>query len=188
MKSSSQRIRLPKPHPRRVMGFALVIASLIIGLVAVQSADERTSVVLAARDIAPGVAITAEDLTTGKVYLGSSQARYRTDVEPVIGSVSPVAIAAGELIPHFAEQSTLPVVSIPVRGLHLPSVMRGDRVDIWSTDLEFKRAEILVRGAAVADLGQASGAMSSLSLAVPPEQIEVLIVAAEEGAITVVRR
>jgi len=177
----------PASLSRRIVGLVLVVVSLIVGITAVHSADERRYVVIAAREISPGVAITAQDLTVTLAHLGSSEGVYPSDPKEVVGQASPIAIAAGQLIPRLQEQIFLPVVSLPVRAHHLPMLQRGDRVDIWTTS-ENGPSTLVVASAAVAELGVNTGAMSSLSIAIAEGQVARVISAAASGVITVVRR
>lgn len=173
--------------PRQVVGLLLIGCSLVIGVATVRTADQRQPVVLAARDLVRGVTITEADLTVGTAHLGEARQRYAVNVDDLVGQVATVDVPAGHLVPRMEAKTGLPLVSIPVRTLHLPDVHRGDRVDIWVATEDLP-PRLAVRGAAVESTSPPSGGMSSLTLAIPVEYLSTVIEAAEGGLISVVRR
>lgn len=173
--------------PRRVMGLLLILASLVLGMVTVRAADERRPVVLAARDLTPGVAIAPDDVTVEWVHLGSAASAYVIDPHEVIGQVASTPVAAGQLVPVMSKRAMLPVVALALRTLNLPALKRGDAVDVWSGS-ESAPPRLVMSGAVVAEVGPPSGAMSSVALAIPEEYVPTLLAAAENPLLAVVRR
>lgn len=170
---------------RRVLGLLLVIGSLLVGIAAVRAADQREPVVIAARTIAAGVAISGDDLTIAMAHLGGASANYRDDPTSLIGTVAPVTIPEGHLIPRFEDSVALPIVSLPVLSQHLPSLRRGDLVDIWTVD---PPATLLLRHAAVVEIGRPTGLTTGISIAVTPDRVPALMAVMDSEAFAVVRR
>jgi hypothetical protein len=123
--------------PRFVIGLVLVAGS-VVGVVAVVAANDTSVQVLAARAaIAPGQTVSADDLVTRSVRVGSAEKLYLVPADLADGPVVATrAVAAGEFVPASAVGSaagldvTSVVLSLTAR---LPqSVVEGTRLDVWA--------------------------------------------------------
>lgn len=176
---------------RRWVGLALIAAALGIGIVTVQQADTRTMMVIAARDIAMGVELQAEDLTAVPVFLSGAAGLYAEDEEALVGTVAPRNFARGELMPLSVQsQGSVPmrqVLSVPIRPQFLPPLVRGDHIDLWATPEESPPTLILAN-VTVLDARPSSTTQATLTLSVPPAQVPAVLAAAENARVSVARR
>lgn len=171
---------------RRVLGIALVIASLVAGIVVIGNADQREPVVVATRDIAPGVPITLADVTIAALHLGPSSALYAHSIDEVIGHSVDVMLEPGALVRRTVAIDQLPVVTVPMRPSFLPKVERGTTIDIWATFKDQEPVQV-AQGVAVVAIDRGS-ATTAISVAVDPAQVPMLIGAAESAQLSIVQR
>ncbi|BAW94111.1 SAF domain protein [Actinomyces sp. Chiba101] len=166
--------RLPKPPRERrplLAAFAVLLivgGALLAGMLAMR-ADERVDVVVAARTIAAGQSITAEDLTTTPVSATVSGLVPADSASTIIGSRARTEISAGQLV----DTSQIATGTIPGEGQHVAGVLleqgrypaaglsAGDTVNIVDTDT----GAVLVEGAQVLTAGpaQSTGKEQDLS-------------------------
>ena len=129
-----RRVRAPSwLDLRLVAGVALVLASVLVGVKVVSSADRTTRVWAADRDLAAGTVLTPGDLRSIAVRLPSDGARYVTTRTDVIGQALNRPVAAGELVPASALEPAEPAttVTIPLGGDDAPRIAVGQRVTVW---------------------------------------------------------
>src|SRR5690242_1841420 len=120
--------------PRLVLGILLVVGS-VAGVVALVSATSTTSPVLAAaRPLAPGEVISADDVEVVDVRLGASSDGYLAELPA--GVVATRVVGEGELIPVDAVGSgdgvRLAAVVLAVDGDLAEAVAPGALVDVWA--------------------------------------------------------
>lgn len=125
---------------RLVLGVLLVLVSVVVGARVLSSADRSQLVWSAARDLAPGTSLAADDLERTQVRLFSSTERYLAASGSVpTGYVLDRAVSRGELLPLDALQRPgddvdLRFVAVPVLpGHYPPSLAKGQQVDVWAT-------------------------------------------------------
>lgn len=92
----------PAPRERRPLLAALAVLLIVggaagAGLLAVRS-DSRVSVLVAARDIAAGEAITADSLRTAQVASDSTLLIPESQRKLVVGEFARVSVSAGQLL------------------------------------------------------------------------------------------
>lgn len=133
------RLRPPRwRDPRVVVGVLVVVACVLGTFALVRSSADTIMVYAAARPLAPGQALGADDLNATEVKLPRSAAYYLSaDAAPPEGSVVLEPVAEGELVPRralgTAEQVAGRAVAIDLPGSLPGGVRRGSRVDVWAT-------------------------------------------------------
>jgi hypothetical protein len=134
--------RLARPgwlDGRLVLGVLLVLVSVVVGARVLAAGDRTALVWTASRDLAPGTALTADDLSTTRVRLFDTGARYLAAPDRgFVGYVLDRPVARGELVPVAGLQPPGAVdvryVSVPVQpGRYPVDLARGQRVDVWAT-------------------------------------------------------
>lgn len=123
--------------PRLFLG-ALLVASSIVGVVAVLVVGNRTEVAYAASStIAPGQLITVGDLVAVEVALGSSAAAYLSvETAPAGDFIVTQAVQSGELVPRSAigdPDSSRSSVIIEIAGGLPAELGAGSAVELWSS-------------------------------------------------------
>jgi hypothetical protein len=133
--------------------------------------------------------LAAADLTTVSMNLGSSDARYARSISSAVGVRTARDMVRGELVPvSFRDPAPLEhVITVPIRGERLPDLARGDRVDIWATREGAPPALVATRIPVVA-VRAAGGSVQALSLSLAEGTVPVVIAAAENALMSVVRR
>lgn len=123
--------------PRLLIGLALVAAS-VVGVVAlVSAADETTEVLAAGESLTPGQRVEARDLTVVDVRLGAATGQYLVAGEvPEGGLIVTRSIGEGELVPldavGTADSDRLASLVLEVQGSLAASVQPGSVVDVWA--------------------------------------------------------
>jgi Flp pilus assembly protein CpaB len=125
---------------RLLTGVLLVLVSVIVGARIVAASDSSEPVWVAARDLAAGTLLTAEDLTRGRVHLYGKAGTYvSAEGAPPTGYVLTRAVGKGELLPVAAvapvgQAPEFRLVTVQVAPLHVPLHLgAGDRVDVYVT-------------------------------------------------------
>ena len=196
---------------RLVLGVLLVLVSVLVGARVLAQADRTHLVWTAARDLAPGTALTAADLEPVEVRLLDAGPRYlAAPDESFAGYVLERPVARGELVPAAALSAPgagteLRLVSVPVLpGRYPADLARGAQVDVWSTpDRDAAAAadpaapaegsRLVLEAVAVHAGAESGGALSggtaerSVVLAVRPSDVEPLVAAMAAGRIDLVR-
>ncbi|MGB8652696.1 MAG: SAF domain-containing protein [Mycobacteriales bacterium] len=192
---------------RLVLGVLLVLVSVLVGAKVLAGADAAQQVWVAARDLAPGTVLGADDLHPGRVRLFGASERYLAGGKPV-GYVVQRGVSAGELLPAgaLAPPGALVArrdVTVPVPAGHLPpDLTRGDQVDVYVTpdDKAARRVgstvplspRLVLRAVTVARVVRSSGLGSSgqdqpVVLSVDPADVLTLVQAMGEGHLDLVR-
>jgi hypothetical protein len=132
----SRRVRSPSwLDLRLVAGIALVLASILVGVKVVSSADHTVRVWAADHQLAPGVVLQAGDVRSVSVRLphATSGTGYIAVATNLVGLAVNRVIGAGELIPRtavgVAEAAT--TVTIPLGGDNAPKISAGQRLIVW---------------------------------------------------------
>lgn len=127
--------------PRLWLGVLIIAVSVVVGARILSTADDTTAVWSVERDLSPGEALVAEDVTARKVRFieGADAERYALVADGVpAGSRLTRAIGTGELVPRSALSASLEtgVIEVPITvepGQLPPSVGAGSIVNIWVT-------------------------------------------------------
>ncbi|MCD1145734.1 hypothetical protein LQU92_10885 [Kocuria sp. LUK] len=161
--SGGARFRRPAwRDPRLLTGLLLVLLS-VAGVAAVVAVTNRTEPYwAAARDIAVGQEVTAEDVVAVDVRLQDSAERYLPAASaPDPGTVAVQRIAGGELLPRtaLADADRLDRKPVGIAVDHpLPDEAGpGSRVDVWVADPQrsgrgFEPARLLLPAAEIASV------------------------------------
>lgn len=140
---------LPKPAARRLsapswrdsrllIGVLLVLASVVLGALAIGAADNRVGVWAAKADMTAGEAVTEDKLVRVEVQLGDRAGQYLTSSSglPPNAKVDRT-VRKGELIPRStlidSGLDTVPV-SIHVDPIDLMTLTKGSEVEIYSAE------------------------------------------------------
>lgn len=197
---AAPRLRPPGwRDPRLALGIVLVAASVGLGVVVVDGARSTVEVYAAARELVPGAALTAADVTVVAVAADGTADRYHPAQGIADGSVVVRTVGAGELLPVAAVGDAAAVAVRPVAvpaGPHLSAaIVAGSRVDLWHVPEDADAASAtapapLVTGIEVAEVDRGGSALSISSGAVvhvlvPAEALpSVLAALAGPGAVT----
>jgi hypothetical protein len=124
------------------LGLALVAVGALTSVWLVNSASQRVSVLMLARDVAYGSSITATDVTTTDVLVDPTVATIpASELDTVLGSVAATTLSAGSLLsrpeltaaaPPAAGQ-VLVGVAIPATRMPAGGLAPGDRVLVVDT-------------------------------------------------------
>jgi len=180
---------------RVVAGIALIVISMLIGARLLSGGDDTVMAWQAARDLAPGAVLSADDVTAVAIPAGLSGAYADGSGLPSIPLDRP--LLAGEIVPAPTDPQALDArwVTVPVEPLRAPvDLAPGERVDVWATegaDLGVVPAPVLVlEGALVSQVavdGVGLGGEYGVVLEVAPRETAALIAAARSGGIDLVR-
>ncbi|WP_162529638.1 SAF domain-containing protein [Nocardioides caldifontis] len=144
--TSPPATRGPRPSwrdPRLAAGLLLVFGSVLVGAKVLAGADDTVAVLTAARPLASGQELRADDLGTVRLrFEDEAEAdRYLTgDVDAAVGAVLVRPVGQGELVPRAALGGTTDgLVELPLSvdpGRVPSSVRAGSVVDVWATGSE----------------------------------------------------
>lgn len=137
----ARRVSRPRWFDLRLLtGVLLVLVSVVVGTRLVASSDSSEPVWMAARDLAAGTQLTADDLVRGRVHLYGKHGIYVSAKGAAPnGYVLTRAVGKGELLPVAAVVPTgqapaYRLVTVQVAPLHVPLHLgAGDRVDVYET-------------------------------------------------------
>jgi hypothetical protein len=199
--TSSHRPRRFWFDPRFAIGALLVVASVIGVLAIVSSADSTTLVYAARTPLSPGDRIDTSDLVASSVRLDSAETHYllQGDV-PDAGLIVTKPVAAGELVPASAVGDaaglTLASVVVAIDGELPESIGAGSALDLWASreiaNGEFGPPTVIVSSAIVVRIAKqeglvVGGADVSVELLVPRLRVaRVLEAIANQDALSVV--
>ena len=157
-----RRPRSPVHLARQVAAAALTVLALGLALrpsPAPATADTSVPVVVSARDLPAGTALTSADLTTARYPRGAAPSRVVGDPQELVHRVLAGGVRAREPITDArlvgpGVTSLLPAgqVAAPVRLTDLAVaalVHTGDRVDVLATPPDAPTAEVVAEGALV---------------------------------------
>jgi hypothetical protein len=126
--------------PRIWLGLALVAGCVLVGARVMASADATVPVWAAARPMAAGTEVAADDLELRQVHFADDGTRdlYLTGGTPPDGATLARDVAAGELVTRAAladgQREELVEVPLGVAPEALPATVRdGSVVDVWVT-------------------------------------------------------
>ena len=200
------------PHVdlRLLLGLVLVLVSFAAGLLLWSGTRTTTPILVAARPIAAGAVITAEDLATSDAHLEGTLAALALPVEreaEVIGQTAVAPIARGAMVTGAALGSGPQLgpdevaLTVPVDdGTVFPGLARGARVAVYGTSFPGQAASVtrlLADAATVFDVdtartgiglgdGAAAGPISSVTLLVPRTLAADIAHAQVNGTLTLV--
>jgi hypothetical protein len=183
--------------PRILIGVVLIAASAV-GTTALVGALTRTVIVYRAdHAIVAGDRITAAQLAPTTVRLGDAAALYLSGPLPDDGLVATRTVAAGEMVPRSAVDTTVAArsatVVVDLASPLAAGVAVGSTVDLWSaaktdpTQNRYGAPVVLVGDAVVsrvvAPVGLIGGAKDdSVELQVPREEVAAVLAAQAGGA------
>lgn len=146
---------------RRLLAAALVVLAAVLALRPGPGPAEQASVVVAARDLAPGTTVRPADVALRQLPRGSTADGTATAVAQVAGRVLAGAARAGEPItdvrlagPELAELTTgrPDAASVPIRlaDPDVAALLRpGSRVDVITSGARRDEPVVLAAGATV---------------------------------------
>lgn len=183
-------------QPRFLAGLGIVAASVLLGVALISGGENEVTVWAADHDVAPGTALTAEDLVAVPVQVAHHEI-YVTDPSEVIGRRVNRQLRANELLPLSAIETGVVArrqVTMPVEPIHAPTQLRhGDRVDVYVSprDAVASGASRLVAAGVLiadvsADIDSATGEYAVI-VDVDPQQVSPLVSASRGGVIDLVR-
>ncbi|MCW2739596.1 MAG: flagellar biosynthesis protein FlgA [Blastococcus sp.] len=192
---------VPGPAPRRIrpprwldlrliLGVLLVLGSVLLGARIVTAAHATVPVWAAKADLAPGTALSADDLVAVDVRLDDAADAYLSTATRPEGRSLSRAVHAGELVPRSAleDPAELVQLALPVQAGYVPPALaRGQVVDVYAvadpaagaTGVADGRVTAVVEKATVQAIsGRSEGVLATSSTAV---QV-VVAVPADEAA------
>jgi hypothetical protein len=193
---------------RLLLGVLLVLVSVVVGARVLAAADRTQLVWSAARDLAPGSTLTADDLRPTEVRLLGTGDRYLAAPDTGFeGYVLDRAVSTGELVPVGALRppgaAELRFVSVSVQpGRYPADLARGQAVDVWATperepaaaaEADGGASRLVLAAVPVHATADGGGALSAGStdravvLAVRPGDVGDLVAAMSSGRIDLVR-
>lgn len=143
---------------RVVIGVLVMAGSVLVGVRLTAPGEQPVTLMVAARDLAAGTQLRADDLDEVSVS-GMDPGGYLFEVDrgsdPWSGRILTRDVAAGELLPSSAiaeEGESVRLVPVPVESERIgPDLGHGSRVDVWATDPDTGRARLVLAGAVVED-------------------------------------
>lgn len=179
-------LRLRRPRwrdPRLLIGIALVLVSVLAGILVITRLSATTTVLVARTDVVVGSVLRSEDLTTAQLRLGEQTPQYASSLDQIpAGAVATETIRAGHLLPVSAigqgEGVQLRPVVIEVDAAIARSVAPGARVEVWSTP-EQSGQEERAQAVRLVDSGVVRTVDEGSSLGMQSTSVEVLIPADE---------
>ncbi|NLU82604.1 SAF domain-containing protein [Rhodococcus sp. HNM0569] len=148
------------PVLRKIAAGVLAAAAVVVALRGDPSAAE-TSVVVAARDLAPGSALAADDVTVAALRAGDVPSGATPRLDDVTGRVLTGPVRAGEVVtdvrvmsPRLAAATTgiddARVVPVRLADEGVTGLLReGDRVDVLAAGSDTDTARVVATGAVV---------------------------------------
>jgi hypothetical protein len=158
---------------------------------------------IAARDLAAGTQLTADDLTRGRVHLYGKRGTYvSARGAPPAGYVLSRAVGRGELLPVAAvvpagQVPAYRLVTVQVAPLHVPLHLgAGDRVDVYvtprTTGGQPQPSSIVYAGAVVQAVSSGGHGLTAGStdtavvLQVPPRAVSAVLAGIHGGDVDLV--
>lgn len=180
-----------------------LFSAAIISALSLTALGNRTDTFWAAKvDLAPGIEITAEDLTLVKVALGEISDKYLSSQISLIGSFTSRAQHKGELlsindVSDVAPSERAQQVPIAVASADLPADLDiGESVNIyWVPDsamggVQIGTPEIVVRGAYIRSLDRKSSNFNSevaITISLLDTQVINLLNSTIDGRLVIIR-
>lgn len=185
-----------RARARRVLAVVLVAAAALIGLSVVRPAPEPTEAVLvAARDLAPGQAVSAGDVTVQQWPRSVAAQLNSLTAQTASGRTLATALRRGEVVSssRVVSAASLPsgrgesALTVPTDDATLALARTGDRIDVYAADGRRVGAALQVLGvhrpeSSGTGLGIGGGRTGgTLTVAVPPTQASALTAALAGG-------
>lgn len=129
-----RRVRTPRWLDLRLAaGVVLVLASVLLGATLINRANRAQGMWSAARDLAPGTVLRADDLSRIQVRLPNGTGRYFPAATTIVGQAVTRQVSAGELVPRSAltAADAATTVTVPLTSANAPRVQRGQRIQLW---------------------------------------------------------
>jgi hypothetical protein len=189
---------------RLITGVLLVLVSVVVGAKVVAASDKSEPVWVAARDLAAGTQLSADDLRRGKVHLYGQNGKYVSAKSgPPVGYVLTRSVGRDELLPVAAITSPADarpfrLVTVPVAPLHMPpKLAAGERVEVYVTAKESgtqqTKPRLVFAGAVVQSVTTGGNGLSGANgdaavvLRVPPGAVAALVAGLRGGEVDLVR-
>lgn len=160
------RVRRPSwRDPRLLIGLALIALAVAAVVMIVQRSDTTEPFYAAARDLAPGTVVGADDLVVVHVRVGGGE--YVPQSHALAGKVLSRSVGEGELVPASA---LVDVGAYSARSIAVQSSMPladgvgvGSAVDVWVTvkDDSGSHSTLVGSGLAVTDVREATSSLGS---------------------------
>ncbi len=201
---SRSRLRSPtgaatarRSVPLALVGLASVVVGALVFLTLYTTLDRRQSVLVAARDVAPGQVIAAEDLTEARVSVSEGAAWVPADQRgDVVGRPAAVGLTSGAILApsQVGESSGLRAgqaeVGVALGPGQAPLALRqGSRVQVVDNggDIPGEQAGpvVLSDHAVVSDVG-APSATTVVSLTLPAQEAAAVAAAGAAGRVSLV--
>lgn len=186
--------------PLALVGLASVVVGALVFLTLYTTLDRRQPVLVAARDVAPGQVIAAEDLTEARISVSEGAAWVPADQRgDVVGRPAAVGLASGAILaPSQVGQSSglragQAEVGVALTPGQAPLALRqGSRVQVVDNggDIPGERAApvVLSDQAVVTDVGAPSAASATtvVSLTLPAQEAAAVAAAGAAGRVSLV--
>lgn len=191
--------------PRYLFGFTLIVSAFISAFLITVMSDRTIEVWSAKNDLAPGMVISAADLSPTRVRLVTSADRYLDSDANLIGTTVVRSIGANELIPAYSLASEPDVklrrVPLSVSSTDIPArLTSGSIVDIYRVRDQISdplrpnigpSSKILLREVAIESIDGGAreiGGSITLTLLVPELQVPTVIESISGSRFIVVRK
>lgn len=186
--------------PLALMGLASVVVGALVFLGLYTGLDSRQSVLVVAREVAPGQAIAAADLSEARISVSQGAAWVPASQRAeVVGQPAAVGLAAGAILApsQVGESSGLregqAEVGVALKPGQAPLALRkGSRVEVVEHGGEAAtgqaRPVVLSKQGVVSDVGVPSAASGTtvVSLTVPQEDAAAVAAAGAAGRVSLV--
>jgi len=176
--------------PRIIGGVVLVVVSVVIGAKVIAANSRTVPVWAAARSLAAGTVLVADDVVVQEVNLAEAGPRYLDTAVNPAGRVIVTQVGEGELLPASAlgPQQDGRVVVVDVDPERMPpGVVHGSRIDLYlTTEVEGGRqTSEVAAGLTVQTVRQpASGGLSGVA----SDRYQISVTLAPPAAADLVRR
>jgi hypothetical protein len=144
--STPRRVRTPSwLDLRLIAGAVLVLASVLVGINVVRSADKTDRLWAVAHDLAAGAVLQSDDLHVVAARLPDGSGGYLPASTDVVGQAVTRALSAGELLPRSAVGSpgSGTTVVIPLGEDNSPKIAAGERITVWVSTARCPDAVVL---------------------------------------------
>ncbi|MGL4176595.1 MAG: hypothetical protein ACRCSN_10995 [Dermatophilaceae bacterium] len=199
----ASRLRAPSWHdPRLSIGIVLVLASTVLGWMAMARADDRVPFYTVTARVAPGEQVGDDDVTVTDVQLGDASARYLEADRP-IGATSWALreLRPGELIPVDAvgdpREVDIQPVALRVDATSAGALGTGALVDVYvnrpgkgstAASPTFAEPDLVLQRVSVVSLGDedsvlgGAGETRAVTIGVPRKSVKGLVADVDNGA------
>lgn len=139
-KPAARRLSAPSWRDSRLLiGVLLVLASVVVGALAIGAADDRVGVWAAKGELVPGDPVRAADLVRVEVQLGDQAGEYLSSEHEITpGATVDRLVADGELVPRssLVDPDELEIRPVPVHvdPIYLTTLTEGSQVSVYAAD------------------------------------------------------